>query len=107
MRAKGRIFLRWMIDLASKTKQLDHWIHLNTEFRADLLWWDAFLTLWNGRSILEVHNPNWQPQVTFSSDTSGTWGCGAIWDSKWLQIQWESHWLDHDIVVKELIPIIV
>ena len=49
----------YRIDLASKTKQLNHWIHLNTEFRADLLWWDTFLTLWNGCSLLEAHNPNW------------------------------------------------
>ena len=29
-----------------------------------------FLTRWNGRSMMEIHNPCWSPQVTFSSDAS-------------------------------------
>ena len=39
----GRIFLRRMIDTASKAKQLDHWIRLSTEFKSDLLWLCRFL----------------------------------------------------------------
>ena len=30
----GRIFLRRMIDLSAKAKQLNHWVHLNQEFRS-------------------------------------------------------------------------
>ena len=103
----GRTFLQCMIDLATKIRQLDHWIHLNAEFQADLLWWDTFLIFWNGRSMLEVHNPNWQPHITFSSDASGTWGCGAIWNHRWFQIQWDNHWLNHHIAIKELLPITI
>ena len=81
----GRVFLRRMIDLASKTKQLDQWVHLNSEFRADLLWWDTFPNdLWNGRSMFEVHNPIRQPHITLSSDISCSWGCRAIWNKKLL-----------------------
>ena len=46
----GRLFLRRMIELAAKAKQLDHWLHLSVEFRADLGWWQAFLPAWNRRS---------------------------------------------------------
>ena len=41
----GRIFLRRMIDLSAKAKELHHWVHLNQEFRSDLLWWNLFLHL--------------------------------------------------------------
>ena len=95
----GRIFLRRMIDLASKTKQLDHWVHHNSVFSADLLWWDTFQSLWNGRSMFEVHNPIWQLHITFSS-----WGCGAIWNNG-MQVQWETHWLELNVAIKELLPI--
>ena len=26
-------------------------------------------------------------QVSMESDASGSWGCGAIWGAKWLQVQ--------------------
>ncbi len=34
----GRLFLRRMIDHSTKAKKLDHWIHLTSDFRADLPW---------------------------------------------------------------------
>ena len=39
----GRIFLRPMINTAHKVKQLDHWVHLNHEFKSDLAWWLTFM----------------------------------------------------------------
>ena len=103
----GRIFLRRMIEVATKTTQFDHWIHLNSEFRADLHWWDSFMSIWNGKSMFEVHNPKWQPQVTFSSDASGSWGCGAVWQHKWIQFQWNKEWAAYHIAIKELLPITI
>lgn len=44
----GRSFLRRMIDLAKIPKRPYHYVRLNQEFRADLRWWRAFLTWWNG-----------------------------------------------------------
>ena len=43
----GRLFLRRVIVLSTKAKQLDHWIHFNGEFRTDLGWWLVFLPIWN------------------------------------------------------------
>ena len=74
----GRIFLRRMIDLAAKAKQLHHWVHLNQEFRSDLLWWKLFLTKWNGTSMLRVHGSGPQDEIC-STDASGKWGCVAVW----------------------------
>ena len=27
---------------------------------------------------MEVHNPDWDPEIVFSSDALGLWGCGVI-----------------------------
>ena len=39
----GRIFLRRMIDVAHKVRQLDHWIHLSANFKSDLARWHSFI----------------------------------------------------------------
>lgn len=76
----GHLFLCKMIDVAAKAKRLDHWMHLTAEFRADLGWWLAFL-------------PTSPPEITIFSDALGSWGCGAIWDSHWLQWEWEGTYM--------------
>ena len=101
----GRTFLRRMMDTAQRARKLDHWIHLTAEFRSDLLWWHMFLPLWNGRSMLEVHQPQWQPDIVFSSDASGSWGWGAAWNERWIQLEWDGSWDQQCIVAKELLPI--
>lgn len=47
----GRIFLRQFINYSMKATKLDHWIHLSVDFRADIAWWQAFLRVWNHRSM--------------------------------------------------------
>ena len=103
----GRIFLRRMIDTAYTVRQLHHWVHLNASFRSDLEWWIAFLEKWNGRSMMEVHNPCWNPQIVFSTDASGSWGCGAVWKKEWMQCPWNGSWTDKGIATKELLPIVL
>ena len=103
----GWIFLRRMIDQSMKARHPDHWIKLDTEFRADLAWWEAFLPIWNARSMMDIHNPKWVPSVTFSSDASGSWGCGAVWQQAWLQQTWDEEWKPQNIAAKELVPIAV
>ena len=39
----GRSFLRRMIDLERVPKRQHHFVRLNTSFRADLRWWQAFI----------------------------------------------------------------
>ena len=54
---------------------------------------------------MEVHRPLRTPTVAFTSDASGSWGCGAVWQQAWLQRQWDREWADENIAAKELVPI--
>ena len=47
----GRTFLRQMISLSTIPKELHHRVRLNAGFCSDLMWWNAFLESWNGKSI--------------------------------------------------------
>ena len=44
----GRTFLRGMICLFTKARELHHHIRLNRCFQSDLQWWAVFLPVWNG-----------------------------------------------------------
>ena len=101
----GRIFLRRMIDLSAKAKQLHHWVDLNQEFRSDLLWWKLFLSKWNGTSMLRVHGSGPQDE-TCSTDASGKWGYAAVWRSNWLVAPWRPSCAERNITDKELVPIV-
>ncbi len=103
----GRLFLRRMIDTASSARRINHWVHLNSEFRADLLWWTTFLQYWNGRSFMDIHDTDWKTDVSIFTDASGSWGCGASWDNRWIQCAWNTAWRDENIAVKELLPIVL
>ena len=77
----GRTFLRRMLQVAASRSNLDHWIRLDKDFRSDLAWWLAFLEVWNGSTLISSFagiSPS-DPQITFFSDASGRWGCGAAW----------------------------
>ena len=66
----GRSFLRRMVDLLHATHRPTHTntpIRLNTGFRSDLAWWQAFLTRWNGMAISQ--RQKWPPMH---------WGLGAV-----------------------------
>ena len=102
----GRAFLRRLIDLAGTVKQLHYWVRINSEARADLRWWDAFLESWNGKSIINtlVSRP---PAIQLTSDASGSWGCEAIWRCNWFQWKWSREWEEISIAPKELLPILL
>ena len=77
----GRRFLRGIFGLISQFRKQDHMIRLNAAFRADLEWWHKFVSSWNGVSMI------WReslltPGVEIWTDASGSWGCGAVWDSQ-------------------------
>ena len=48
------------------------------------------------------------PQITLTSDASGSWGCGA-YSSKgeWFALKWPDSWVKIHITVKELLPIVM
>ena len=104
----GRRFLRGMIELLAIVRKRHHHVRLNTAFRADLEWWHAFLTPWNGVSMLGGVNGS-APGVGVWSDASGSWGCGAVWEDRWLQVSWEQCPIfgEASIAAKELLPIVL
>ena len=104
----GRAFLRRMIDLAKATKEYNHQVRLNREFRSDLQWWRTFLPRWNGVSFL-LPGLKTAPDFTVYSDASGAWGYGAWCEPslRWFQGQWPPLWRDRNITAKELLPIVL
>ena len=50
----GRSFVSRMYITAAKLKQLYHYTHLNKDFRSDLHWWNAFISIWSGTSFLQA-----------------------------------------------------
>ena len=89
-------------------KQLDRFVRLNREARADLEWWFQFGQEWNGTAMI-WHVDRARPEVVLTSDTSGSWGCSAWWESRWFQLQWQGlgETANYGITAKELLPIVV
>ena len=99
-----RCFMRRMFTLLHSSSDPNCILRLNAEFRSDLAWWLAFTSRWNGVSLQLAGSA--EPSVVFYIDASGSWGCGAIWGSHWLQGQWPLQWADKSIMVKDLVPIV-
>ena len=106
----GRTFHRRMIDLLTATRpgtshRPHHHIRLNQEFRADLAWWCQFLLPWNGVGVVEASNSS--PSIKFTSNASGSWGCGAWHGVRWFQHPWSETKQRLAISTKELFLIVV
>ena len=103
----GRSFLRRMIELSKIAHKPWHYIRLNHSFHSDLMWWRLFLHLWNGISMMSTLMPTY-PDLSIISDASGTWGCAAVWDTHWFQLEWGTGpFANSQIASKELLPIII
>ena len=103
----GRTFLRRMFDLLKGSATRHHpFVRLNAAFRSDLAWWQAFLTTWNGVSMLTEpdHIP---PDVDLYTDAAGAQGCGAWAGVSWFQYFWPQDYGAHSIAVKELLPLVM
>ena len=105
----GRIFLRRMLTLAHKVKNLDYKIKLTEAFRADLQWWIDFLPQWNG--CCKFLDSFWvaSPSMHLFTDASGSTGCGGVFGSDWFQILWPPWLLESkpSIALLELLPVLV
>ena len=99
----GRTFIRSLIDAFTAAKHLDHYIHLSAQARADLTWWHTFVQSWNGKSLL----PEPEPAQSLYSDTSGSWGFGALCEHNWFSAPWPESWASINISAKELVPIVM
>ena len=92
---------------ATKLRHLSHYTHFNKDFRSDLHWWHAFITIWNGTSFLHAPSHQANFDCTIQTDASGSWGCGAFFYPHWFQYAWPAEWAPINIMAKELVPIII
>ena len=99
----GRAFLRHISNLLKGGWRHNHHIRLNRDFRADLRWWQLFLSYWNGVAFVRSQ----RPEVVVASDASGSWGCGAYSGVRWFQLEWSGGISEAAIAVKELISILL
>lgn len=99
----GRTFLSRMYQTAARVKHLSYYTRLTRAFRSDLRWWHLFATHWNGLSFFNHTSPDHE----ILTDASGSWGCGAVFGTQWLQVAWSHEWSRMDIMVKELVPIVL
>ena len=53
----GRVFLRRVFDKISTLKHASHRAIIDSNVRADLIWWNEFLSSFNGRSVLLDKKP--------------------------------------------------
>ena len=80
----GRTFIHRLIDALKSAHNRpsnsgsNSFVRLNIEACSNILWWasGAFIEHWNGLSMMHnLHRNN--PDITITSDASGSWGCGA------------------------------
>jgi len=67
----------------------------------------CFLEVWNGASLMSTHIMAPHPFITFSSDASGSWVCGASWQQHWFLCPGAGQWTTQCIVVKDMLPVVV
>ena len=82
----GKAFLNnlFAVQSAMKAGQIRR---LNLAARADLGWWQSFLTLWSGTSIQQFLILR-KPDHHLYTDASGTWGCAAWSATRVFQLPW-------------------
>ncbi len=69
----GRSYVRRLIELSTKTRQLDHYVRINKKAKADIEWWHCFLSKWKGTAMMWP-GPRHPADIVVTSDASGTWG---------------------------------
>ena len=98
----GRTFVARMYSTAAKIKKMSR---LNKSFRSDLHWWHVFINSWNGVSFF--HSANCISEHHIYTDASGSWGFGAVFSNRWVQLPWSPEWAIINIMAKEMVPIVV
>ena len=78
----GRTFLRRIITLSMRGKQLHHKMKLNSSARGDVTWWLHCVDNWNRKSVFL--DDAWTPSPDFClyTDASGV-GIGGVFRNQW------------------------
>ena len=68
---------------------------------------------WNGASLVQEFGTR-QTSHECWTDASGRFGCGALWGTQWLQVEWPASYKKHcrslreaSITLKELLPVVL
>jgi len=96
--------MRNVIPLVKGAKQPPHHICLSVELHSDLAWWKLFAASWNSTALI---SPLGSAQHMFTSDASGSWGCGAWFKNNRFSLPWIHVHSSLHITVKEMVPIIL
>lgn len=83
----GRVFSRRIIDTINLLKADNHKIKLTGCIRADIAWWQAFMSTFNGRSMLLDRKPI---QSVFTD--SCKIAAGGHYKGDWYYLNWELDW---------------
>ena len=86
----GRTLVARMYVTAAKLQKMHFLTRLNKVFRSDLMWWHTFLQSWNGLSMLRhpALRTASESDLSIQTDASGSWGCGAVFNTQGLQWRW-------------------
>ena len=87
----GRTFVARMYNEAACLCCLSFFTLLSKGFQSDLRLWHLFVQAWNGVSFLECSPIPRAPDAYIETDASGSWGCGALFNNLWFQLEWSTN----------------
>ena len=102
----GRAFLRRLIDLTLGVSRPSYHIRLTRQVKLDLVLWQEFLKGFNGKAFFLDINFMTGDYLQLYTDASGGIGYGAVCGPEWFFGTWPSSWLNLNITVLELYPIV-
>ena len=101
----GRLFLRRLINLCATVRKSHHYIYMNKDSRADILWWMDFLPSWSHSTIIPESYVTYPSDLRLYTDACD-YGFGAVYQNEWIQSQFTEQYLLHSIDFKELFAIV-
>ena len=105
----GRPFLRRLFDWTIGVKEPWHHKRLEKDVKEDMLVWLHFLSAFNGKSIFPDRHITPAEKIQFFTDAAGETGSGygGIFRTAWFNGKWSDWWLEQNITLLELYPIVV
>ena len=79
-------FLRDIFGLLSQFRRKDHFVRLNASYRADVEWCHAFVSEWNGVTLLQgvkLEKERGKVEVWTNAWGGGVVHCGMASDCRW------------------------
>ncbi|CAG2234983.1 unnamed protein product [Mytilus edulis] len=80
----GRVFLRRIINCIMRIKRDWHKARLKGDIAQDILWWNNFISSFNGKSLILDQYP-----VTSVATDACRSGAGGFFDNDWFYVNWQ------------------